>query len=157
MLTVTSREGHEMTIGWNTNFEIHFSSFGGWHFPREWHFGGTFRFNSEWIRSMIILSLCTHLDRRRWPALQWPSTLGVPASSPKRWPSDRPPSSPVPVDETISTALAECPFSSVQELSRGSRLPRCTVHQHLTQSLRFTIRHLRCVPTFWLSNRSRSE
>jgi hypothetical protein len=55
-----------------------------------------------------------------------------------------------PADETILTALVEFPFSSVRELSRRICLPRSTVHrhQHLTQSLRFTVRHLRWVPHF---------
>jgi hypothetical protein len=55
-----------------------------------------------------------------------------------------------PVDEAIITALAEFPFSSVRELSRRICLPRSTVHRrrHLTQSLRFTVRHLRWVPHF---------
>jgi hypothetical protein len=48
-----------------------------------------------------------------------------------------------PVDEAILTALAEFPFSSVRELSRRICLPRSTVQPHLTQSLRFTMRHLR--------------
>jgi hypothetical protein len=56
------------------------------------------------------------------------------------------------VDEAILTALAEFlfpfPFLSVRELSRRICLPRFTVHRHLTQSLRFTVRHLRCVPDF---------
>jgi hypothetical protein len=55
-----------------------------------------------------------------------------------------------PVNEAILTALAEFPFpfSSVWGLSRRICLPRSTVHQdrHLTQSLRFTLRHLRWVP-----------
>jgi hypothetical protein len=53
-----------------------------------------------------------------------------------------------PVDEAILTALAEFPFSSVRELSRRICLPRSTVHRHLRQSLRFTVRHLRWFPTF---------
>jgi hypothetical protein len=59
-----------------------------------------------------------------------------------------------PVDETIFTALAEFPFpfSFVRELSPRICLPRSTVHPHwhwhLTQSLRFTVRHLRRVPHF---------
>jgi hypothetical protein len=61
-----------------------------------------------------------------------------------------------PVDEAILTALAKFPFpfSSMRELSRRICLPRSTVHPHrhphphLTQSLRFTVRHLRWVPTF---------
>jgi hypothetical protein len=55
-----------------------------------------------------------------------------------------------PIDEAILTALAEFPFSSVRELSRTICLPRSTVYWngHLTQSLRFTVRHLRCVPHF---------
>jgi hypothetical protein len=57
-----------------------------------------------------------------------------------------------PVDEAILTALAEFPFSFVRELSRRICLPRSTVHshrhRHLTQSLRFTARHLRWVPNF---------
>jgi hypothetical protein len=53
-----------------------------------------------------------------------------------------------PVNETVLTALAEFPFPSVRELSRGICLPRSTVHRHLTQSLCFTVRHLRRVPHF---------
>jgi hypothetical protein len=53
-----------------------------------------------------------------------------------------------PVDEVMLTALAEFPFSSVRELLRRIYLPRSTVHQHLTQSLRFTVRHLRWVSHF---------
>jgi hypothetical protein len=60
-----------------------------------------------------------------------------------------------PIDEAIFTALAEFPFSSVRELSRRICLPRSTMHQHLTQSLRFTVRHLRWVPRFLTRNRSR--
>jgi hypothetical protein len=58
------------------------------------------------------------------------------------------------IDEAIFTALAEFPFpflflfSSVRELSRRICLPRSTVHRHLTQSLRFTVQHLRWVPHF---------
>jgi hypothetical protein len=50
-----------------------------------------------------------------------------------------------PVDEAILTALAEFPFLSVRRLSRMICLPRSTVHRnpHLTQSLRFRVRHLR--------------
>jgi hypothetical protein len=53
-----------------------------------------------------------------------------------------------PVDDVIFTALAEFPFSSVRELSRRICVPKSTVHPHghLTQSLRFTVRHLRWVP-----------
>jgi hypothetical protein len=60
----------------------------------------------------------------------------------------------IPVDEAILTTLAEFPFpfpfSSVRELSRRICLPRSTVHRHrhLTQSLRFMMQHLRCVPNF---------
>jgi hypothetical protein len=51
-------------------------------------------------------------------------------------------------------AFAEFPFSFsflfVRDLSRRICLPRSTVHPHrnryLTQSLRFTVRHLRWVP-----------
>jgi hypothetical protein len=63
-----------------------------------------------------------------------------------------------PVDEAILTALVEFPvpflFSSVRELSRRICLPRSIMHphrhphRHLTQSLRSTVRHLRCVPYF---------
>jgi hypothetical protein len=57
-----------------------------------------------------------------------------------------------PVDEATLTALAEFPFpfSSVRELSRRICLRRSTVHphRHLTQSLCFTVRHLRWVPHF---------
>jgi hypothetical protein len=51
-----------------------------------------------------------------------------------------------PVDEAILTDLAEFPLSSVRELSRRICLPRSSVHRHLMQSLRFTVRHLRWVP-----------
>jgi hypothetical protein len=54
------------------------------------------------------------------------------------------------VGEVILTALAEFPFlfpfSSVRELSRRICLPRSTVHRHLKQSFRFTVRHRRWVP-----------
>jgi hypothetical protein len=57
-----------------------------------------------------------------------------------------------PVDEAVLMALAEFsfPFSSVRKLSRRICLPGSTVHWHwhLTQSLRFTVRHLRWTPTF---------
>jgi hypothetical protein len=55
-----------------------------------------------------------------------------------------------PVDYAILTALAEFPFpfSSVRELSRRICLLRSTVHQRLTQSFRFMVRHLRWVPHF---------
>jgi hypothetical protein len=57
-----------------------------------------------------------------------------------------------PVNEAILTALAEIPlpFSSVSELSRRTCLPRSTAHRHrhLTQSLRFRVRHLRWIPHF---------
>jgi hypothetical protein len=57
-----------------------------------------------------------------------------------------------PLDDAILTALAKFPFpfSSVRELSRKICLARSTVHRyrHLTQSLRFTVRHLRWVPHF---------
>jgi hypothetical protein len=53
-----------------------------------------------------------------------------------------------PVDEAILAALAEFPFSSVRELSGRICLPRSTVHWHLTQSLRFMVRHFRLVPHF---------
>jgi hypothetical protein len=53
-----------------------------------------------------------------------------------------------PVDEGVLTALAEFPFSSVRELSRRIYLPRSTVHWHLTQSLHFTVQHLRWGPRF---------
>jgi hypothetical protein len=57
-----------------------------------------------------------------------------------------------PDDEAILMALAEFPFpfSSVRELSRRICLPRSTVHRHrhLTQSLHFTVQHLRWVSHF---------
>jgi hypothetical protein len=52
------------------------------------------------------------------------------------------------VDDAILAALADCPFSSIRELSRWTCLPRSTVHRHVTHSLRFAIRHLRWVPHF---------
>jgi hypothetical protein len=50
-----------------------------------------------------------------------------------------------PADGAILMALAEFPFPFVRELSRRICLPRSTVHphRHLTQSLRFTMQHLR--------------
>jgi hypothetical protein len=68
--------------------------------------------------------------------------------SPKK---DRPSSEPsvvepIPVDDAILATLADYPFLSIHELFRRTCLPRSTVHRHLTHSLRFTIRHLRCVP-----------
>jgi hypothetical protein len=59
-----------------------------------------------------------------------------------------------PVDDAILTALAEfpcpLPFLSARELSRRICFPRSTVHwhQHITQSFRFTVRHLRWVSYF---------
>jgi hypothetical protein len=47
-----------------------------------------------------------------------------------------------PVNEAMLTGLAEFPFSSVRELSRGICLPRSTMHRHLRQSLPFTAQHL---------------
>jgi predicted transcriptional regulator len=52
------------------------------------------------------------------------------------------------VNEAILTDLAEFPTSSVRELSRRICLPRSTVHRHLMQLLRFTVRHLRWVSNF---------
>jgi hypothetical protein len=60
-----------------------------------------------------------------------------------------------PVDEAISAALGEHPFSSVRELSRLTCLGSLTVHRHLTQSLRFGVRHLRLVPHFLTAERKR--
>jgi hypothetical protein len=59
-----------------------------------------------------------------------------------------------PVNEAILTAFAEFPFpfSSVRKLPLMICLPRSTVHRHLTQSLRFTVRHLRWVPHFLTPN-----
>jgi hypothetical protein len=55
-----------------------------------------------------------------------------------------------PVDEAILTVLAEFPFpfSFVRELWRRICLPRSIAHRHLTQLLRFTVRHIRWVPHF---------
>jgi hypothetical protein len=53
-----------------------------------------------------------------------------------------------PVDEAKHAALAEFLFSSVRELSRRICLPRSTMHRHLMQPLRFTVRHLRWIPHF---------
>jgi hypothetical protein len=44
---------------------------------------------------------------------------------------------PAPVDQAIVTALADYPFSSVQEVSRLTCLPRSAVHRHPTDSLHF--------------------
>jgi hypothetical protein len=71
--------------------------------------------------------------------------------------NDGPPSRPMSVepgrvDQAISTALADYPFSSVQQLSRLTCLlrstvqgPGSTVHRHLTHSLHFRIQHLRWI------------
>jgi hypothetical protein len=61
--------------------------------------------------------------------------------------NDGPPSEPIsvepgPVEQAISTALADYPFSSVRELSRLTFLPHSTVHRQLTDSLHFRIQHL---------------
>jgi hypothetical protein len=61
-------------------------------------------------------------------------------------PPEAPDVEPSPVYEAILTALAEFPFSSVRELSRGICLPRST--GHLAQSVRFIVRHLRWVLPF---------
>jgi hypothetical protein len=70
-------------------------------------------------------------------------------------PADSPDVERSPVNEAILTALARFPFpfSSVRELSRRICLPRSTVHphRHLTQSLRFTGRHLRWVPHVFMA------
>jgi hypothetical protein len=47
------------------------------------------------------------------------------------------------VDEAILKALADEPCSSVRDLARHMCLSRTMVHQHLTCSLGFTVRHLR--------------
>jgi hypothetical protein len=60
-----------------------------------------------------------------------------------------------PVDEAILTALAEFPFPSMRELSRRICLPGSTVHRRLMQSLRFMMRHLRCVPHFLMAEPKR--
>jgi hypothetical protein len=65
--------------------------------------------------------------------------------------NDGPPLQPIriepgPVDQAIVTALADCPFSSVRELSRLTCLPRSTVHRQLTGSLHFRIQHVRWIP-----------
>jgi hypothetical protein len=64
--------------------------------------------------------------------------------------NDGPPSQPMtvepgPVDQAISTARADYPFSSVRELSRPTCLPRSTVHRHLVDSFHFRIQHLRWI------------
>jgi hypothetical protein len=50
------------------------------------------------------------------------------------------------IDEAIFTTLADCLFSSIREPSGRTSLPFSTVHRHITQSLRFRIRHLRWIP-----------
>jgi hypothetical protein len=65
--------------------------------------------------------------------------------------NDGPPSEqisvkPGPVDQGVSTALADYPLSSVRELSRLTCLPRSTVQRHLTGSVHFRIQHLRRSP-----------
>jgi hypothetical protein len=59
------------------------------------------------------------------------------------------------VNEAILATLGECPFSSVQELSRLICLPRPTVHWHLTQSFRFTVRHLGWISHFLIAQQKR--
>jgi hypothetical protein len=67
----------------------------------------------------------------------------------ERWPSYEPlPLESTPIDGRIITALAEPPFLSVRALSRGTCLPRYTMHPHSIQSCRSSIRHLRSLPRF---------
>jgi hypothetical protein len=63
------------------------------------------------------------------------------------------------VGEARLAALGEFPFSSVHEFSRRICLRRSTVHRHrhLTQSLRFTVRHLRWVPHFFTAEQKQTR
>jgi hypothetical protein len=49
-------------------------------------------------------------------------------------------------DDAILDALQQQPFSSVSELAKLTCIPRSTVHQHLTQTLGFVVKHFRWVP-----------
>jgi hypothetical protein len=65
--------------------------------------------------------------------------------------NDGPSSEPISVehgavDQAIFTALADDPFSLVQEISQLTCLPRSTVHRHLIDLLHFRIQHLRWIP-----------
>jgi hypothetical protein len=109
-----------------------------------------------WMKEMALDAIHDDLVRRLWKDAVAYSTVTKYACSAQfsgRKEATLPEAPDVehsPVDEAILTALAECPFpfSSVRELSRRICLPRYTVHRHLTQSLRFTLRHLRWVPHF---------
>jgi hypothetical protein len=50
------------------------------------------------------------------------------------------------IDIAIPDALEKQPFSSIRELAQLTCIPQSTVHQHLTQSLGFVMKHLRWVP-----------
>jgi hypothetical protein len=47
------------------------------------------------------------------------------------------------IDQTILNALEHYPFSSTRELARPTCIPTTVVHQHITQSLGFVVKHLR--------------
>jgi hypothetical protein len=49
-------------------------------------------------------------------------------------------------NEVILSSLDENPFASVRQLSRFTHIPPMTVYRSLTNSLRFTVRHLRWIP-----------
>jgi hypothetical protein len=50
------------------------------------------------------------------------------------------------IDDAILNALQQQLFSSVLELVKLTCIPRTTVHQHLTRTLEFVMKHLRWVP-----------
>jgi hypothetical protein len=72
---------------------------------------------------------------------RYPRQRQFPASSPE--PSNE--TSTTIIDDAILEALHKQPFSSVTELAKFICIPTTTVYQHLTKSLGFVLKHLRCV------------
>jgi hypothetical protein len=59
-----------------------------------------------------------------------------------------PPEEPatIVIDQAILDRLEQCPFSSIREMARFTRIPTPTFDRHLTQSLGFVVKHLCWVP-----------
>jgi hypothetical protein len=51
------------------------------------------------------------------------------------------------LDNAVSDALEEQPFSSIHKLAKLTFIPITTVYPYLTWSLAFVVKHLRWVPT----------
>jgi hypothetical protein len=58
-------------------------------------------------------------------------------------PCQRPPK--IVIDEAVSDSLEKLPFSSIRKLATFSFIPTTTIHQHLTGSHQFAMKHLGCV------------